>query len=121
MSLNPHALYGEQLDTAVAFALGWTLHQTEDPKHSYYITEEKPVQVTFWKPTYSSRQIIRLILDFKISIEYLDTATVWSASAKLKNGDLVTAKSKNMHEAVCRCFVLMRMKNGDFTPDSIMV
>jgi hypothetical protein len=116
MSLNPHALYGEQLDSIVALALGWTLHKTEDPQHSYYITEEKPIQVAFWKPTDSSRQVIRLILRYKISIEYSETACIWSASAKLKNGDVTVAKAKKMHEAVCRCFVSMRIKNGDFTP-----
>lgn len=115
--MNPHALFGAELDAACAHALGWTLKETKNPEDNYYETDGKPVLVGFWKPTQSARQCQRLMLDHFIGVEHLEGPNVWRAFKKV-DGKVVEAKAKRMHEAVCRVFVLYSLENIQQAPTS---
>lgn len=119
MSNKLIALHGIDLDKACAIALGWKLHQTKNPQDAFYLTEEKPVLANFWKPTQSSRQCMRLMLDHCIGTEYITKAGIWKASVS-NDTQTIEAKAKRLHEAVCRCFLMNQVAKGIISEEDII-
>lgn len=119
MSNKLIALHGEELDRACAIALGWALYETSDPKDAFYLTEGKPVLVTFWKPTQSARQCMRLMLDHCIGTRYIAKSGIWQAIIE-NDEQTIEAKAKRLHEAVCRCFLLHRVAQGKISENQIL-
>jgi Protein of unknown function (DUF2591) len=102
-------IFGEELDKACAQALGWTVSHSKNQQDDFYITGEKPVLVSFFKPTQSARQCMRLMLDHGISTEFNKTANEWRAYIKMDDGTIVEDTGKRLHLAVCRCFILSKL------------
>jgi hypothetical protein len=107
--MNPHALFGVELDKACAETLGWELQRPED--HSaFYQVGKKRLLLQDWKPTLIDKQCMRLITEYKISIQHMEKSNIWRAYFTLDSGETIEAKARKLNEAVCRCFVLAGQK-----------
>ncbi len=107
--MNPHALFGIELDKACAATLGWTLQEGENFA-GYYQIGEKKVFLHNWKPTLIDKQCMRLITEYKISSQFLKKPGIWRAYIIIDDDELIEARAKKLNEAVCRCFVLAGQK-----------
>lgn len=107
--MNPHALFGIELDKACAATLGWELQEGENFV-GYYQIGEKKVFLHNWKPTLIDKQCMRLITEYKISIQFLNKPGIWRAYIVIDDNEVIEARAKKLNEAVCRCFVLSGQK-----------
>ena len=119
MSNKLIALYGAELDKACAIALGWKLHPTTNPEDAFYLTEGKPGLVSFWKPTQSARQCMRLMLDHCIGTQYIAKSGIWQANI-VSDTQTIEAKAKRLHEAVCRCFLMNQVSLGKVSENDVL-
>lgn len=119
MSNKLIALHGAELDKACAIALGWKIHETANPNDAFYLTEGKPVLVDFWKPTQSARQCMRLMLDHSIGTRPIGKTGIWQATIETDT-QIVEAKAKRLHEAVCRCFLMHQVAQGKISENDVL-
>lgn len=107
--MNPHALFGIELDKACATTLGWEL-QGKDNYSGYYQIGDKKLFLHNWKPTLIDKQCMRLITEYKISSQFIQKPGIWRAYIVIDDNELIEARAKKLNEAVCRCFVLAGQK-----------
>lgn len=113
INLELNKLKGDDLDKAVADALGWVLHTSSGPfPRSFYLGEDgAPISLNKWNPTQSARQAMRLQMDYQLSVSFNKNKNTWRALGYYNDEDTFSATGGRPHIAICRCIIGLR-QNG---------
>lgn len=109
-------LEDEELDLAVAEALGWPVIQSpRNPDEYYYEAEDGSVIWTnTWHPSTKARQFLKLMLDYRVGVIYSKPKKRWKAigyvdqSHEAVDQDAIFTFGISPSEAVCRCIILLK-------------
>lgn len=109
-------LEGDDLDLAVAKALGWPVF--ESPKNTneyFYEAEDGSFILTHtWHPSTKARQMLKLMLDYRVGVIYSKAKKRWKAigyvdqSHEAIEQQAIFTFGISPSDAICRCIILLK-------------
>ena len=118
------SLSGSELDNAVADVLGWEICNDSDEPY-YSLPDGNVIPLNAWEPTRRPRQMVRIMMDWRIGVVYSKLKKRWKAMGyvdqSIKNLEDPPLFSYGITpaEAVCRCLILLKEHGGMAYPDKV--